>query len=454
MQLFRLHHLLLLVVLLTTVDPTGSCGPGGGAGRRRPGRKMTPLVFKQHVPNVSENSLGGSGPPEGRITRNGGGSSSAADDRFNELVVNNNPEILFKDADGTGSDRFMSQRCREKLNALSILVVNQWPGVKVRVTAGWTDDTMLGPADSLHYEGRAVDITTSDRDRSKYGMLARLAVEAGFDWVYYESRGHIHCSVKSDSSIATGSHGCFPRHATVRLETGQTRAMDELRVGDRVKTFEPRTGQLRFDDVVAFLDRSAVTRRPETAVYLTVVTENGHQLTLTPAHLIYTSDKPDVTWSDDIRPVFADRLQTGSYVFVGDGNATDGVQTKTIAYAYPSKISRIETTVGKSRDLGFYAPLTERGTIVVDDVIASCYAVFGNHDVAHVATAPVRYSYSVDRFLRQWLSPPMLSPLPFPVRNASSSVAVGTDGVHWYADVLRTVAGFVLPRDYWWYAAV
>jgi len=62
---------------------------------------MTPLVFKQHVPNVSENTIGASGLAEGQITR--------SDPKLKDLVSNYNPDIVFKDEEGTGADRIMTQ---------------------------------------------------------------------------------------------------------------------------------------------------------------------------------------------------------------------------------------------------------------------------------------------------------------------------------------------------------
>jgi hypothetical protein len=142
------------------------------------------LSVGQRVPDTSE--AASVGAPTGKIVR---GTSA-----FEGLVVNDNPKILFKDEEQTAADRLMTGKLRGRLDELADLVLDEWPSHKLRVTEAWDED-LEHTGNSTHYEGRAADVTVSDRDPQKLGRLASLAVEAGFDWVWYEDTKHVHVSV-------------------------------------------------------------------------------------------------------------------------------------------------------------------------------------------------------------------------------------------------------------------
>lgn len=137
----------------------------------------------EHRPEASESATVGA--IEARVAR-----GSAA---FERLVRDDDPDIVFKDEEHTGADRMMTPRLRSALHRLDERVRRQWPGLSLRVTEAWDERSEHGPS-SLHYEGRAADVTTSDVDPAKLGKLALLAADSG-DWVLRED-SHVHLSVR------------------------------------------------------------------------------------------------------------------------------------------------------------------------------------------------------------------------------------------------------------------
>ncbi len=92
------------------------------------------------------------------------------------------------------------------LSHLRDLVNEEWGGAyQLRVTDAYDSllEHDLGQPDenrkiSLHFEGRAIDLTTWPIAPERYGRLCILAHCAGFDWVHNEG-DHCHAAIQAES---------------------------------------------------------------------------------------------------------------------------------------------------------------------------------------------------------------------------------------------------------------
>ncbi|CDW56653.1 desert hedgehog protein [Trichuris trichiura] len=393
----------LLVVVAIVVNLCKGCHPSYNFGFRSTIERNQPMIYKERYPNVQETHPLASGPAELRIRRN--------DVRFKRLVNNTNRNIVFKDEEGTGADRIMTNRCRYKLNLLALLVSNFWPGVKLRVIDAW-EERNRQVVGSLHYEGRAVDITTSDRDNRKIPRLARLAVQAGFDWVYFESRQHVHASVKSDNGQKRFRQlHCFPGDAFVAMADGSYRKLSQLKPGDLVIVPAGNNG-LTTANMITFLHTSP----DERGSFLAIRLADNSELIVSPDHLVYRSAE-----STYMETVFASEIRIGDQMFTMS-NKSDGSQFRPVA------VIRVENSTAAT---GYYAPLTTTGTIFINNVLVSNYAGISNHWLAHQIMAPLR----------------LLFQIPFFGHNVFKEMP--TEGIHWYAEYLLYFVNYANSLGLW-----
>lgn len=154
------------------------------------------LLLIPHGLTAEEMKVGEKWPGEVESTYSGPSVMSESGNGLDDCVKMSGPELpVFKFEEGNFTDVKATAKLCKAILELNSRVIKEWGnGVVLRITEAYDQDSEHATY-SLHNEGRAVDVTTSDRDNNKLGKLAYFATKSGFNWVYYEN-DHIHASVK------------------------------------------------------------------------------------------------------------------------------------------------------------------------------------------------------------------------------------------------------------------
>lgn len=199
-----------------------------------------------------------------------------------------------------------------------------------------------------------------------------------------------------------------------------------MRLGDRIAALDSH-GDVVYSDVIAFLDRSPSERRQ----FIRLTTESGRVLTLTPAHLVPVEGRSSV---------FAASVQPGDRILVSDVDAASAANEVDSRLRWDSVVEAKLVL-----EEGVYAPLTMEGTLLVDDVVASCYAIVNSQSVAHYSFLPLRIWHSITAFFLQRLDEPQHFAKYSNASRAEPTTEGEQLGIHWYASMLYSLASYVLP---------
>lgn len=198
----------------------------------------------------------------------------------------------------------------------------------------------------------------------------------------------------------------------MQTSSGTRLRLEELWIGDRVLVLDMATGRFTYSEVILFLDRDPEQQRE----FLHLRTASGRNLTVTPSHLLMVATNASDIYR--VQVVFADRVRRGDQILI-----------------HNRLVPEIDTVISTEAILkrGVYAPLTREGTIVVDGIVASCYAVIDSQWIAQWSYAPFRLYASFTKLFSKNMT-------------SSRPVSQAPVGVHWYANILYTLAQYILPN--------
>eukprot|EP00929_Paragymnodinium_shiwhaense_P061430 TRINITY_DN3067_c1_g3_i1.p1 TRINITY_DN3067_c1_g3~~TRINITY_DN3067_c1_g3_i1.p1 ORF type:complete len:419 (-),score=88.23 TRINITY_DN3067_c1_g3_i1:252-1508(-) len=176
--------------------------------------------------------------------------------------------------------------------------------------------------------------------------------------------------------VASGGQ-CFPGQSTIQTRDADSSPLALARIGDEVLVPDD-LGNLKYEPIMHFLHQV----ESQTTEYVTVVHEYG-ELRASGSHIAFVTDamgqRKDVAMSQ-LSP--GDRVQVAGI----DGSISNDLEL----------VSSRVLALRRSRDAsGMYAPLSASGQVIVDGVVASCYAQSSSglpvsHSPMHAAMFLVR----------------------------------------------------------------
>lgn len=212
---------------------------------------------------------------------------------------------------------------------------------------------------------------------------------------------------------------CFSMTDMAKTPLGMEILIKDLKIGDKVLATD-HYDRVITTEIISFLHyennsqgKIQLIRKKWSelfysfeAFFYTFKTETGHNISLTSDHLIFIGNQ---TY---LQARFVDPEQHKLYVVGPDG--------------------RLKSTRIRSIDVhlqqGYATPVTQHGTLIVNDVSASCYSSIYHHNLGHMAMAPLRMFHQAKQIL-----------------GIASKNETPTNGIHWYPRTLNNIVHMFGP---------
>uniref|UniRef100_A0A5K4FDV9 HintN domain-containing protein n=1 Tax=Schistosoma mansoni TaxID=6183 RepID=A0A5K4FDV9_SCHMA len=352
--------------------------------------------------------------------------------------------------------------------------------------------------EEFHYAGRAVDMELITRKYGRphnsdlhLGVLAQIAYYvAHFDWCFFNRAGHVHCSVKPDSIVTSQWFGCFSSESKVFKSNGQLISMKDLKIGDYIITQNPLNGHITNTLVIGFLDYDQHAWSPLIEIKYQINSDliqqqqeqkqekeeqqqprkqeeeqqqrgqekeqqqreqeeeeeeqqqQENSIYLTEDHLIFIYDNSTMVNNDHKKAVYASNVKKGQIIFVYNHKLNKLMKAKIISVQLRKSffsLNNNNNTNNQYYKIGLYAPITDTGTMIVDNVLVSCFAYISNHQLASFIILPWKLIYKLFIFIKM-----------FQFNEYNEMDSINSNGVPWFIQWIYKLTYRILSESHFY----